>query len=882
MKRILVIISVFTMALIACNKKETKLFPPINFTCESETNPIGIDVQKPSFGWQMSDTSRGSKQTAYQIIVASNPDFLSEEKADMWNSGKVISDKSQFIIYSGKPLQPAKRYYWAIQLFDTTGNPSGFSEQAFFETGLMNNWKAKWVSAPKNLENAASALFRHEILIGKKISEARAYASGLGVYEFRINGQKVGGQQLSPGWSVFEKRIQYQTYDVTSLLKEGKNALGAITAKFWQGNNRLQFIMQLKVTYSDGTTEWFYTGEGWKAQLSTITECDYEKGEKQDLRQTREGWDKPGFNDNDWQVAKVLNNKMNLVAQQLQPVIVKQNLKPIKTLKLEKGRYIFDMGETIPGWIKLKTNGKTGERIKVQYLATYNFKDKTPRKKVATDEVICNKNFFITYEPKFAYHVFRFVEVSGLTDEINDSSLVARIAIPDIETTGQFNCSNGLINQIYSNIFRTGRNNFISTLAGMPTDESRKGSPVSTQAYCQTALYIFDIKKTFEKYIDVLKDLQGTSGKIHFLPGNGEGTFSPGWPDVMMILPWKTYVATGDRHILENNYDAIKSWHDSQQRESDAAAPPYMHNREGNGDLFSTEITPVQPIGSVYYFYSTSVMSEIAKALGKIDEATSYMELAGFTKDQFSQSYLTYRVARYWAETQTAHVLPLAVGLTPLSHAQRVANFIASDIIKNEIHLSTGVLSTHFLLPLLSEYNHHELAYKLITQTSKPSWGYMAGKGPSTIWGSWDGNEEVSNYQLAFASVGEWLYSYLAGIRPDSKYPGYKHSIIDPNPAGDLKWAEASLKTIYGKLSVRWEKIGEKLIVNVEVPSNTSSTIMLPVKSSKSAVINFEGSSIVINGKAVGNCPAFIKFRGFDANMAVLDVQSGKYRFVIE
>jgi alpha-L-rhamnosidase len=456
------------------------------------------------------------------------------------------------------------------------------------------------------------------------------------------------------------------------------------------------------------------------------------------------------------------------------------------------------------------------------------------------------------------------------------------LAIPDVETTGQFNSSNELVNKIYANIVRTGRNNLISTLTGMPDLESRKGSPISTQAYCQTALFTFDMKRAFEKYIDDLIDLQGTGGKIHFLPGNGEGTFSPGWPDVMAVLPWKTYVATGDRRILQNNYDAIKLWHNSQQRESDASSPPYMHNREGNGDLYSTEVTPVQPMGSSYYFYSSSTMSEIAKALGKNDEATSYMELAGFTKDQFNQSYLTYRVARYWAETQTAHVLPLAVGLTPLSHTQRVANFIAYDIIKNDIHPATGVLSTQFLLPLLSQYNHHELAYKLITQTSKPSWGYMVEKGSSTIWGSWDGNEESSNYQLAFASVGEWLYSYLAGIRPDSKYPGYKHSIIDPNPAGDLKWAEASLKTAYGKLSVRWEKMNEKLVVNVEIPANTWSTLMLPVKSSKSAVINFEGYSIVVNGKKAGNCPAFIKFRGFDANMAVLDVQSGKYKFIIQ
>ena len=679
-----------------------------------------------------------------------------------------------------------------------------------------------------------------------------------------------------------KKEIQYQTYDITSLLKQGKNTLGAITAKFWPGNEKQQFILQIRIRNIDGSTEWFCTGEGWKAQLSAITDCEYEKGEKCDLRKLNDGWDKPDYNDNSWFSPKVFNNELNLVSQQIQPVIIKQNLMPIKNLKLRKGHYIFDIGETMPGWIKVTTKVKNDEKIIIHYLANYNFRENKTGKTIGTDEIMCNENSQIKYEPKFAYHVFRFFEVTGLPDEINDSTIVARIAIPDIEITGQFNCSNELINKIYASIARTGRNNLISTLTGMPDTESRKGSPVSAQAYCQTALYIFDIKKAFAKYMDDLKDLQGTSGKIHFLPGNGEGTYSPGWPDVMTVLPLKTFIASGDRHILEDNYDAIRSWHNSQQHESDAAVPPYMHNREGNGDLFSTEITPVQPIGSVYYFYSTSNLSEIAKALGKNDEATSYMELSGFTKDQFSQSYLTYRIARYWAETQTAHVLPLTVGLTPLSHSQRVANFIAADIKKNDIHPATGVLTTQFLLPLLSQYNHHELAYKLFTQTTKPSWGYMVEKGSSTIWGSWDGNEEASNYQLAFASAGEWLYSYLAGIRPDSRYPGYKHSIIDPNPAGDLKWAEASLKTGYGKLYVRWERMNGKLAVHVEIPSNTWFTLMLPVKNAKTAVISFEGSSIVVKGKAAENCPGFIKFRGFDANMAVLDVQSGKYMFIVE
>ncbi len=875
--------------LIACSKKEISN-PPINLRCQEDENPINIDNPNPAFSWQFSDSIIGYMQNAYQIIVASNDKLLSDKEADCWNSGKVNSNQSQFVLYAGKSLEPTKKYYWAVQVWDSTGKPSGFSRLAWFETGLLDakNWKAQWIKAPGTLSKFASVLFRKEFKVDKEIKSARIYATGLGAYDIYINGQKAGKQRLAPGWTIFSKRIQYQVYDVTSMLHEGINAIGAVVGDFWNGsedlktNSDLRFIAQLKIENIDGSEDWIYSDKDWKVHSSPVIDCSYDGGEKYDARLDLLNWNNSGFHEKGWVNVLTEKNTNSLVIQELQPIVVEQEIKPVKLFKLEDGQFVADMGETLPGWVKIKVKCNTGRIIKLQYLATFNSKESKTGKIVATDEYCCKGSETEEWEPEFAYHIFRFVKISGLPYRPDSNTLVARIAYPDVKDIGKFNCSNELINSIYKNIKRSGRNNLVSMLTGLPDYDSRLGSPVSVHAFASTALYLFNMNKAFNKYILDLRDMQISSGRIQFLPGNGSEASSPGWSDVMAILPWKTYLATGDKRILTNNYNAINAWHNCQVRESDAASPPYMHNRGGKGDLYSLDSTKVEPLGSCYYFYTTSILSNIADALGKPDDATSFMELTGFTKDQFSQSYLTYRIARYWSMSQTAHVLPLAVGLTPLSHTRRVADFIASDIKKKNIHPSTGILTTQFLLPLLTEYNHHNLAFQLISQTSKPSWGYMVERGSSTIWGSWDGNEDASKYQLALASAGEWLFAYLAGIRPDSKFPGYKHSIIDPEPVDNLKWAEASLLTMYGKWSVRWENQLHKLLVSVEIPANTWSTLMLPVKNIKTAKIIIGDKVIMEKGKSTKDCPSYIKFKGFNANMAVFDAGSGKYSFLVE
>jgi alpha-L-rhamnosidase len=885
MKKLLISATI-VLTLFSCNtvKNNKNTITPENLTCETESHATGIDNLQPVFGWQLASTENNVMQIAYQVIVASSEDLLTPEKADMWNSKKVNSSQSQYVTYSGKPLESASRYFFAVQTFDSIGNESGFSKPNYFETGILKDtdWKANWIQAPKPLNKAVSVIFRNSISISKKIQRAQAFASATGAYNLFINGKRAGNQQLAPDWTDFSKCIQYQSIDVTDLLQNGENAIGSIAGKFWNKDEDypLQFFMQLKVEYTDGTNEWFITNNAWKCHPSPITECGFGLGETYNSKLEVSGWNNIGFHDAGWELTNISPSKHKLVSQQVQPVVAKGEIKAKNIYKSDEGAYILDMGETLSGWVKINATVSKGATIKLKYLSTYNFKDKKIGKIVATDKYI-TATTTIDWEPEFAYHTFRFVEVTGLNASPDSNTVIAKVAYPDVANTGNFECSNNLINTIYMNMVRTGRNNMVSILTGMPDASLNIGSPVSVQAYANMALYTFDLRKGFVKYMNDLKLAQKNDGRINFNTSE-TGSNSAGWPDVIVQLPWKTYIATGDKRILTNNYESIKAWHNSRERESDAMAPPYMYNKEGNGDIYSLENTSTTQIGSTYYYYSSTTLSQIAAAIGNTDDETVYMELAGFTKDQFNQSFLTYRKARYWAETQTAHVLPMAVGLTPLSYNQRIADFIAKDIKKNDTHLTTGALATQFVLPLLSQNNYHELAYKLMAQTSKPSWGYMTEKGSSTIWGSWDGVEESAPYQLALASAGEWLYSNLVGIRPDSKFPGYKHSIIDPNPAGDLKWAKASLQTAYGLLSAKWEKQNNKLIVDVTIPTNTWSTLTLPVANTKTARIELNGEEIIMNGKATENCPKYIKFKGFDSNMTVIEVGSGTYTFAVE
>lgn len=866
---------------ISCNTEKSTNLPPVNLTCESDTNPIGIDIPDPALGWQLADTGIGAMQGAYQIIVASSENLLDEQKADAWNSGKIISGASQFVIYSGKPLLPFKTYYWTVRTWDTSKNVSVFAKPTRFETGLMlSKWKASWIKPSENLSNENSILYRKSFTTSKKIQKATVYASGVGAYTIYVNDKRLGDEHLSPGWTTFEKKVQYQVYDATLILNEGENVIGIVVSKFWDELENakivssLQFILQMKIDYTDGSSEWVITDKLWKLHSSPIFESSYKGGEKYNANFEIENWNNTKFDDKKWQTVSEAQNKLQLVRSTIKPIKVYRNMYAKKITSLENKKYVFDFGQELCGWVKLNMKLSKGSKIRIKYISEHS-KMGAENYESPTDEYITNGKSS-EWEPEFSYHKFRFAEIYGLIEAPDTSKVYAIAAYPALPKIGQFSCANELLNKINDLVERTGLNNLVSMLTGLPDDDSRKGSPVNAQAYASYALYNFNSGKAFEKYTSDLCDLQANNGKLNL--GNN-GSNSPGWPEAIIVVPWETYLFTGDKRILQNNYKAMKAWHSSQQHESDAQAPPYMHNKEGLGDLFSLDSTPTKPIGSAYYYYASSLMSQISEALGNQDDATAYMELAGFTKDQYNQSYLTYRTSRYWANTQTAHIIPMAVGLTPLSYIQRVIKFIASDIIKNGNHPSTGVLSTQFLLPLLSENGEHELAYKLMNQQTHPSLGYMVKQGSSEIWGSWD-KENEALYQLAFASCGEWVYSYLVGIRPDPKVPGFKHSIIDPNPAGDLKWAEASIYTSYGLLKTKWEKTSKGLQVDVVIPTNTTSTLMFQVKSSKKAEIIYGSNSIVKNGKVTDQCPKFIKFRGFNANMAVIDVGSGHYQFI--
>lgn len=878
------IISLIALGIGACKKGSEN--PPHNLLCDNQKTPISIDHNMPAFSWQMNSDKKAVLQSAYQILVASNEKLLNDEQADVWNSGIVKSDKSAYIACEGKELKSNTRYYWTVKTWDTSGFESGYAGATWFETGLMNksDWKARWITAPDDLKSNSSVLMRKTISVDKKVARAKLYVTALGGYVLYLNGKKVGNNVLAPGWTNYKKTIQYQAYDVTKDLKDGKNAFGVYLGNLWYrsfgdsktlNSRKLKLLLQLEIEYKSGEKVTLISDENWKAGISPILQNNIYKGEQYDGRKELEGWLLPKFNDDEWPNAvKATEPEAKLVAEMEEPIQIIDEIRPSKFVRNGSNVITYDFGKNLTGWLKVKVKCQAGTSVVIKYK---NKQDETNVQQV--DEFICHGDGIEEWQPKFTCHTFRFIEITGA----ENPDAVACIIRNNVARRGEFNCSNPMINKIYSAIIQSQENNMTGTMQSCGNFRKCKGGTGSVQLFNTTACFNFDMARMNYKYMRDLSDCQFANGTVPVsLFSEKPEKAAPGWSEAMALVPWETYVYYGDKRILSDYYENITHWHKSQEKESDQTSPPCMHPSPGPGDKYALEKTPEGPIGSAYYYIGSLVVSKIANALGNQEDNDYYLDLSNYTKDQFNQSHMKYRTARYWAETQTAHALPLALGMCPIPYQKRVASYIAGHIRKHDMHPTTGIMGTKFLLPMLSSFGFHNEAIELISQNTYPSWGYMVENGNGTLWESWNKSDSLSDNSILLASVGEWMYAYVAGIRPDPKFPGYKHSFIVPGPGENLDWAEGSINTSYGKLAVRWDKKDTRLIVKINIPANTSSTLNLPVNDTKKAKIYLDGKLVISEGKKTADMPAIIKFKGYDAKMAVIAVGSGSYEFKIE
>lgn len=885
-------------------------FQIVNLRCAYKANPVGIDIQKPRFSWEMESTERNLMQKSYRIRVALNEKDLIGGKNLVWDSGIQESDQSNHLEYGGPDQISGTRYFWQIKVWDNKGRESPWSQVNYWETGLLNaaDWKVDWVASmlPEDKKISQTAIhFRKDFAVSKKVAKARLYISSLGLYEAHINGKRVGDELFTPGWTSYNTRIQYQTYDVTNLVQAGDNAIGVLVGDGWyrgfigwssQRNfygDQAGVIAQLEITYSNGKEEILGTDGSWKVNQGPILMSDIYNGEVYDARKNLGSWTMPGYDDSQWQQVRILDHsKAILIAPEGPPVRKIQEIKPVTVFTTPKGETVYDFGQNMVGWIRLKVNGQAGQQIHIQHaevLDKYgNFYTENLRSAKASLSYTLKGGGDEIYEPHFTFMGFRYVKVEGIADP-KPEHLTGIVIHSDMPVTGDFECSEPLLNQLQHNIQWGQKGNFLDVPTDCPQRDERMGWTGDAQAFFTTAAYNMDVASFFAKWLKDLEADQSENGMVpHVIPnvlGKNAGG-STGWADVSTIIPWDMYVAFGDKRVLEQQYNSMKAW------------VKYMEDRTNEKGLWNTgfhfgdwlfysrnddrdgmsAITDKYLIAQAFYANSADILVKTATVLGKTEDKKYYEALSKKVKDAFVKEYLTGN-GRLVSNTQTAYVLALKFNLLPENLRQQATERLVTNIEMYNNHITTGFLGTPYICDVLTNTGHLDKAYTLLEQKTYPSWLYPVTMGATTIWERWDGIKPDSTFQsesmnsfnhYAYGAIGNWMYRVVAGINPDEAQPGYKHIIIAPQPGGTLTTASANFHSMYGQISSKWVLDGQKINLEIRIPPNTYATIYLPDAAGK--VVMESGKTLTSSTEGVHS------IREAEANLIAV-VGSGQYSF---
>jgi len=881
------------------------------------TNPIGIDVVQPRLSWRITSTARNTMQAAYQIQVDTSDARLARGANLLWDSGKVVSDTSVFVEYRGPATVARTRYYWRVRVWDTSGRASTWSPVAFWETGLLQpgDWTAEWITAPPTAADSLpspSPFLRRAFRVGEAVRSARLYVTSLGLYEVYLNGQRVGDALFTPGWTSYRRRLQYQTYDVTALLRLGANVVGAILGDGWYRGNlgffrqrnlygrQLALLAQLEIRYQSGRTERVVSDGDWKAAAGPILNSDIYGGETYDARRELSGWTARGapYDDREWTRVGVLVYPGALVASMSPPVRRVRELRPIAIRRAPSGEMLFDLGQNFTGWARLNVSGSPGTTVTLRFGEVLdragNLYTANLRAAAQTDRYTLSGKPREVYEPHFTFHGFRYVAVAGLPSP-PDSTTITGIAVSsDLGQTGSLVTSDSLLNQLQRNIVWGQRSNFLDVPTDCPQRDERLGWTGDAQVFARTAAFNMDVSGFFAKWLaDVAAD-QDPSGSVPWVIPNPLGGDSvrfagtAGWSDVAVIIPWTMYLTYGDRRLLERQYPSMRAWVDYARRQ----AGPDLIWKPGwqFGDWLALHsddpsypgaTTGTDLIATAFLAHSTDLVSRTAAVLGRADDAASYRARFRAIREAFDREFVS-QTGRVGENTQTAYALAIAFDLLPDSLLPVAAGRLARDVAARDHHLTTGFLGTPYLLHVLGATGHVADAFALLAQRTYPSWLYPITRGATTMWERWDGIRPDSSFEdpgmnsfnhYAFGAVGDWMYQNIGGIDVDPAVPGYRRSRIAPRPGAGLTSASASLETVYGNLSSAWrlDGGGQRFVLEVTIPANTAAEVTLW----DAHLADVREGGVGLNRR---DGVRAARQRGPDV---VVDVGSGRYSFVV-
>ena len=866
---------------------------PVGLQCEYLVNPLGLDTPAPRFSWRLDDNRRGATQTAWQLTVGTDSIAVSQGKADVWQTTKTATAQG-LVTFAGKPLKPFTTYFWRVNSWDKDGKPAT-STIARFETGMMSdkNWQGSWVSDPNNVAVKPAPYFRKAFSVNKKIKSARAYVAAGGLYELYLNGTKSGNHRLDPMYTRYDRRTLYVTYDVTSQLLSGKNAIGVLLGNGWYNHQstavwdfhrapwraRPTFCLDLRITYDDGTVETIASGKDWKTALSPIIFNSIYTAEHYDGRLEQPGWNTANFDDSKWKnVIFRAAPSTNVVAQVLHPIRNVETIPARSMRRINDSTVVYDLGRTIAGVSQLNVTGpagtvirlKHGERIYPTGLVDmsnidvhYRPTDKSDP--FQTDIFILSGKGQEQFMPHFNYKGFQYVEVTTSQPvNLSQASLTGYFMHSDVPPVGHVSSSNPTIDKIW---WAT-NNSYLSNLFGYPTDcpqREKNGWTGDAHIAVETGLYGFDGITIYEKWMADHRDEQQPNGILpSIIPTGGWGYEwgnGPDWTSTIALIPWNVYLFYGDKKILADNYANIKQYVDHITDISPSGLTTW-----GLGDWVPVKSkTPVEFTSSVYYFTDVSILAKTAKLLGNHADFDTYSALANKIKTAINAKYLNTETGLYGSGVQTELSVPLHWGIVPDALKSKVAANLAKRVQADNNHLDVGLLGTKSILNALSENGYADVAYQVASQETFPSWGWWIANGATTLYENWpiDAKSDISMNHIMFGEIGAWLYKAPGGIKPDPAQPGFKNVLLEPHFVAGLNQFEATHNGPYGQIRSAWKRTGNSIAYSVTVPPNSTATLTLPIAT---------GQQLLDSGKPV---------KPVSGKSNVFSLTAGTYQFEI-
>lgn len=872
---------------------------PERLRCEYLDNPIGLDEPLPRLSWLLHATGRGARQTAFQIIVASSIERLHADQGDLWDTGKVASSETVALIYRGRPLRSGQRVWWKVRVWDQDDRASAWSSDALWEMALLSadEWHGTWIGKNDDTGEQPLPLLRRSFILDGPIERARVYVTGLGYYELHLNGRRVGDHLLAPGYTRYDRRVLYSTYDVTDQLQQGENALGAMLGNGWfnvqtatawdfdhapwRASPRLR--LELRVEFADGRRQIVTSDDRWKVTDGPITFSSIYGGETYDARREQPGWDTPAFDDSHWQPARILAApRGRLVAQAMPPIKLDHVLAPIAVHEPCPGTYVFDFGRNLAGVAEIALQGPRGAEVSLKYgeqLASDGMVDrkaigvyvwrKGKDQSFQTDTYVLKGGAPESWHARFVYHGFRYVEVTGAPEPLGLDALRARFLHTATTSVGWFASSNPVLDQIWQNT----RSSYLNNLYGIFTDcpqREKNGWTGDAQLACEAGLLNFDTIPVYEKWLDDIADEQRPSGELPgIVPTPGWGytrDCGPAYDSAFLLIPYYLYLYYGDSRSLRRHYEAHRRYLDYLT--ADKAKGGIVEN--GIGDWMPWKTTTPQALTSTsYYYVDALIVADTARLLGHTDDEARYRQLASDIRRAFNNRFFDPATGSYANGSQTALSCPLYQGLVDPAERPRVVANLLDAVERADVHIDTGILGSKYLLRALTDAGYAATACRIAAQETIPGWGYWAAQGGTTLWENWNG--QGSQNHVMFGDVAAWFVQALAGIAPDPASPGFKRVRIRPNPVADLRFAKAHYDSVRGRIASGWAIENGTFRLDVALPANTEGIVTLPTDAA---------ANVRESGSPLAEAAGLRLLETVDGRVTIR-VEPGEYHFTI-